>query len=46
MFVIPKGAEHKPKAINECKIIIVEPKGVNNTGDAGGMLTAPSDVWV
>lgn len=46
MFVIPKGVEHKPVANNECKIMIVEPKGVINTGDAAGELTAPNDVWV
>jgi hypothetical protein len=46
MFVIPKGVEHKPSAISECKIMIVEPKGVVNTGDAGSDLTAQNDVWV
>lgn len=46
MFVIPKGVEHKPVAINECKIMIVEPKGVVNTGDSDSELTAEDDVWV
>lgn len=46
MFVIPKGVEHKPVANSECKIMIVEPKGVVNTGDAGSELTAENDVWV
>jgi mannose-6-phosphate isomerase-like protein (cupin superfamily) len=46
MFVIPKGVEHKPVAHSECKIMIVEPKGVVNTGDSGGELTAKNDVWV
>ncbi|MEP1385727.1 MAG: cupin domain-containing protein [Paraglaciecola sp.] len=46
MFVIPKGVEHKPVAINECKIMIVEPKGVVNTGDSDSELTAKDDVWV
>lgn len=46
MFVIPKGVEHKPSAKNECKIMIIEPKGVVNTGDVGGKLTAKKDVWV
>ena len=40
MFVIPKGIEHKPMAVSECKIMIVEPKGVVNTGDSGTELTA------
>ena len=46
MFVIPKGVQHKPVAHSECKIMIVEPKGVVNTGDSGGELTAANDVWV
>jgi len=46
MFVVPKGLEHKPRALNECKIMLVEPKGTINTGDARGRYTAPSDVWV
>ena len=46
MYVVPKGVEHKPCAENECKILVIEPKGVINTGDAGGELTITKDVWV
>ena len=46
MFIIPKGVEHRPVAKNECNMMLVEPKGVVNTGDAGGQLTAENDVWV
>jgi mannose-6-phosphate isomerase-like protein (cupin superfamily) len=46
MFVIPRGVEHRPVARNECKILIIEPKGVVNTGDAGGDLTAENDAWI
>ena len=46
MFGIPKGVEHRPVAKNECKMMLVEPKGVVNTGDAGGQWTAENDVWV
>lgn len=46
MFVVPKGIEHKPVAQSECKILLVEPAGVINTGEAGGELTAQNDVWV
>jgi mannose-6-phosphate isomerase-like protein (cupin superfamily) len=46
MFVVPRGVEHKPMAPEECSILLVEPRGVVNTGDAGGKLTAQSDVWV
>lgn len=46
MFVVPKGVEHKPAAQAECKVMLVEPRGVVNTGDAGGTYTAPNDVWI
>ena len=46
MFVVPKGVEHKPCAENECKILVVEPRGVINTGGEGGEFTITKDVWV
>jgi len=46
MFVVPKGIEHKPFAEKECKILIIEPKGVINTGQAGGKFTLTEDIWV
>jgi mannose-6-phosphate isomerase-like protein (cupin superfamily) len=46
MFVVPKGVEHKPAAPDECRILLVEPCGVVNTGAAGGTMTAPNDVWI
>ncbi len=46
MFVVPKGIEHKPFAANECHIMLIEPKGLINTGDVGGDLTAVNDIWV
>ncbi len=46
MYVVPKGAEHRPVAARECSILLVEPRGVVNTGDAGGAYTAKNDVWV
>jgi mannose-6-phosphate isomerase-like protein (cupin superfamily) len=46
MFVVGKGVEHRPVADRECKVMLIEPRGVVNTGDAGGSYTAPNDVWV
>ncbi|MEE3297105.1 MAG: cupin domain-containing protein [Planctomycetota bacterium] len=46
LYVVPKGTEHKPYAQNECKILIIEPRGVVNTGDAGGDLTVTEEEWV
>jgi mannose-6-phosphate isomerase-like protein (cupin superfamily) len=46
MFVVPKGVEHKPFAEGEVKLMLIEPRGVANTGDAGGERTAANDVWI
>jgi mannose-6-phosphate isomerase-like protein (cupin superfamily) len=46
MYVVPKGVEHITRAERECHALIVEPRGVVNTGNAGGELTARNDVWV
>jgi len=46
MYVVPKGVEHITRAARECHALIVEPRGVVNTGDAGGTLTAQNNVWV
>jgi len=46
MFVVPKGVGHKPSAETECKVVLVEPAGTINTGDAGGDMTAEDNVWV
>jgi mannose-6-phosphate isomerase-like protein (cupin superfamily) len=46
MHVVPKGTRHKPYAEQECKVMLVEPRGVINTGDVRGELTAENDAWI
>ena len=46
MFVVPKGIEHKPYAEEEVKMLLIEPRGIKNTGDTGGELTAENDIWI
>ena len=46
MYVVPRGVQHKPYAEKECKVMLVEPKGVVNTGESSGDLTAQNDVWI
>ncbi len=46
MFVVPKGVEHKPYAEREVKLMLIEPRGVKNTGEEVGERTATNDVWV
>ena len=46
MIVVPRGVEHITRARAECHALIIEPRGVVNTGDAGGALTAAQDAWI
>jgi mannose-6-phosphate isomerase-like protein (cupin superfamily) len=46
MVVVPKGCLHRPRAETEVKLLLVEPVGVVNTGDAQSVLTAPLDDWL
>ncbi|MBA8877501.1 cupin domain-containing protein [Phyllobacterium myrsinacearum] len=46
MYVVPKGVEHKPYAEKEVRLMLIEPRGVMNTGNEGGERTAQNDVWI
>ena len=46
MFVIPKGVEHKPFAEGEVKLMLIEPRGVVNTGGEVSERPAQNDVWI
>jgi mannose-6-phosphate isomerase-like protein (cupin superfamily) len=47
MYVVPKGVEHKPYAEKEVEVLLIEPKGVLNTGDGEvSERTATNDVWI
>jgi mannose-6-phosphate isomerase-like protein (cupin superfamily) len=46
MFVVPRGVEHKPYAEQEVKLMLIEPRGVLNTGHEGGERTTANDVWI
>jgi mannose-6-phosphate isomerase-like protein (cupin superfamily) len=39
LFVVPHGVEHCPRADEEASLLLIEPAGTINTGDAGGPLT-------
>jgi mannose-6-phosphate isomerase-like protein (cupin superfamily) len=45
MYVVPRGVEHRPVASRECRILLVEPAGTVNTGDAGGDRTV-AEQWL
>jgi mannose-6-phosphate isomerase-like protein (cupin superfamily) len=46
MYVVPRGVEHKPYAEGEVKVLLIEPRGVLNTGEEAGAMTAQNDVWI
>lgn len=46
MYVVPRGIEHKTYAGHETKLMLIEPRGVLNTGNEGGERTAVNDVWI
>jgi mannose-6-phosphate isomerase-like protein (cupin superfamily) len=46
MIVVSRGVDHRPFADKECKVMLIEPRGVVNTGESGGEYTAPNDVWI
>ncbi len=41
--IIPRGLRHRPRAERETAIVLLEPAGIVNTGEAGGPLTATPD---
>jgi mannose-6-phosphate isomerase-like protein (cupin superfamily) len=41
LFIVPRGTEHCPKADEEAHILLIEPRGTLNTGDAGSDRTEP-----
>jgi len=47
MYVVPKGIEHKPYAKNDVEMLLIEPRGVLNTGDGDvDERTAANDIWL
>ena len=46
MIVVPKGKKHRPFAKEEAKIMLIEPRGIKNTGDVIDDLTSENDQWI
>lgn len=34
LFIVPRSVTHRPRATDECHVLLIEPKGTPNTGDA------------
>jgi mannose-6-phosphate isomerase-like protein (cupin superfamily) len=45
LLVVPKGVEHMPVAKEDCEVLLIEPAGTPNTGDAGGARTVEPE-WI
>ena len=45
IFVVPRGVEHRPRAEDECLILMLDPADTPNTGDAGGERTVAAE-WI
>jgi mannose-6-phosphate isomerase-like protein (cupin superfamily) len=43
MVVVPRGVEHRPSAESECSVLLFEPAGTLNTGDAGSSKLTVAD---
>ena len=41
VFIVPKGITHRPRAALECEVLLIEPKGLPNTGDPATAAAKP-----
>ena len=47
MAVVPRGVEHRPRAFSELQMLLIEPRGVVNTGDGPRVArSADDDRWI
>lgn len=46
MLVVPRGVEHRPVAAEECSVMLVEPAGLVNTGDAEASEKTTAGTWI
>jgi mannose-6-phosphate isomerase-like protein (cupin superfamily) len=44
--IIPRGVEHRPVATEEVHVLLLEPAGTLNTGNAGGAHTVERPEWI
>lgn len=45
MFVVPRGLDHRPVTEEECRVLLLDPAGVVNTGGTESDLTARPE-WI
>ena len=42
VYVVPKGVRHRPRAEQEAQVLLIEPAGTPNTGDAATAVHKPT----
>jgi len=45
-FVVARGLEHRPVATEECELLLLEPAGTVNTGDATDSTLTATEEWI
>jgi mannose-6-phosphate isomerase-like protein (cupin superfamily) len=46
MLIVPRGVEHRPVAADEVRVLLFEPAGTLNTGDADDPRKVESPQWL
>jgi mannose-6-phosphate isomerase-like protein (cupin superfamily) len=46
LFIVPKGVEHKPVAVEEAHVLLFEPKETKHTGDVKSEITVEDQEWI
>ncbi len=46
MIVVPRGVEHRPVAARMCSVLLFEPAGLVNTGDAESSDRTTTGTWI
>ncbi len=46
LYVVPRGVRHRPVADAECQLLLLEPAGVVNTGDATAGELSTEGEWI
>lgn len=46
MIVVPRGVEHRPVTDTECSVMLIEPKGLINTGDGDLNDVSTTGTWI
>jgi len=46
IFIVPKGVDHRPVAVEEAHILLFEPVSTAHTGDVDSEMTVKNQEWI